>query len=47
MPEKTTANIPPLNVHTLGYFGVWRGEIRVEEKAWGREKAREILGMTF
>jgi LuxR family transcriptional regulator, maltose regulon positive regulatory protein len=35
--------ITPLTVHTLGYFAVWRGETRLEEKAWGREKARQLF----
>lgn len=36
--------VPPhLTVHTLGYFAVWRGEERLEEKAWGREKARQLF----
>jgi two-component SAPR family response regulator len=45
MPKKAAAvpDIPPLTVHTLGYFGVWRGETRLEEKAWGREKARQLF----
>ncbi len=35
--------VPPLTVHTLGYFAIWRGAERVEEKEWGREKARQLF----
>lgn len=38
-----TPPVPPLTIHTLGYFAIWRGEERLEEKAWGREKARQLF----
>lgn len=35
--------IPLLSVKTLGHFVVWCGDARLEEKAWGREKARQLF----
>ncbi len=33
----------PLRVQTLGRFAVWRGDEKIPESDWGREKARRLF----
>jgi LuxR family transcriptional regulator, maltose regulon positive regulatory protein len=33
----------PLHVETLGRFAIWRGDDRLPDTSWGREKARQLF----
>jgi len=41
--EAPQAQVKALRVETLGHFTVWRGEQQMNEREWGREKARRLF----
>jgi LuxR family maltose regulon positive regulatory protein len=43
MDHPSFATARPLRVQTLGRFAVWRGDERIPESDWGREKARRLF----
>jgi DNA-binding SARP family transcriptional activator len=43
MDKPSPTAVRPLRVQTLGRFSVWRGDEKMPESEWGREKARRLF----
>lgn len=41
--EAPRAGVKALRVETLGHFALWRGDAKMTESDWGREKARRLF----